>query len=465
MRNQLMTSITLVAASVASVSSAPCGQHLLAEDHLALQRPSQQQKQSPGWAPLRIEWVPGSISALPAGDQSFLLDELIPHAVRWLHAALAVRPWDGVLRAARSCSERFDSTGKCAKEGPPPVCGIAAGGGGLSIPSDLLDSLEVCTSCSRFGSCSGCSSSAAGEGAEADFVLIVSAVATEACSDGVLAYAGTCQRDRFDRPIFGQANFCPGALSSAPQDLDAQVATAVHELVHALGFSHASWALWCAVHRCCLNASARIFLCFLPRHVMHVRAYLASFHRRHEDGTPRTPRGRDGLPPLVDATCFDGITRKVRKPSPSTLVVAAERGLWVNRIVTPRVVSVARELFNCTSLTGVELETEPESAGHCYGSHWEQSFFPDEFLAPRDAHVSINVEFSSVQVSKVKPIRRTALTLAALEDSGWYKANYSLAEPFEYGRGSGCDFVAGLQYKRCLRELRVGRASHCDLPP
>lgn len=189
------------------------------------------------------------------------------------------------------------------------------------------------------------------------------------------------------------------------------------------------------------------------------------FHRRHEDGTPRTPRGPDGLPPLVNATCFDGVIRQVRQPSSNTLVVAAQRGLWTNRLVTRRVVNVARELFNCTALDGVELETEPESAEHCYGSHWDQTFFPDEFLAPRDAHVSINVAFSTVQLSKAKPVRRTALTLAALEDSGWYKANYSLAEPFEFGRPSkrGCDFVAGLQHKRCLRDLSSGRASHCDL--
>ena len=83
--------------------------------------------------------------------------------------------------------------------------------------------------------------------------------------------------------------------------------------------------------------------------------------------------------------------------------------------------------------------------------------------APRDVHVSISVAFSAVQVHKSKPVRRTALTLAALEDSGWYKANYSMAEPFEWGRGRGCDFAAALQYKRCLRDLRSGRSSHCDL--
>lgn len=33
------------------------------------------------------------------------------------------------------------------------------------------------------------------------------------------------------------------------------------------------------------------------------------------------------------------------------------------------------------------------------------------------------------------------LTLAIMEDSGWYRANYSLAQRLAWGRGLGCDFV------------------------
>lgn len=33
------------------------------------------------------------------------------------------------------------------------------------------------------------------------------------------------------------------------------------------------------------------------------------------------------------------------------------------------------------------------------------------------------------------------LTLAIMEDSGWYWANYSLAQRLDWGRGLGCDFV------------------------
>lgn len=33
------------------------------------------------------------------------------------------------------------------------------------------------------------------------------------------------------------------------------------------------------------------------------------------------------------------------------------------------------------------------------------------------------------------------ITLALMEDSGWYKVNYSMASPLNWGKGLGCDFV------------------------
>ena len=36
----------------------------------------------------------------------------------------------------------------------------------------------------------------------------------------------------------------------------------------------------------------------------------------------------------------------------------------------------------------------------------------------------------------------SALTLAALEDSGWYVADYSVAEPLAWGRHRGCTFAS-----------------------
>lgn len=33
------------------------------------------------------------------------------------------------------------------------------------------------------------------------------------------------------------------------------------------------------------------------------------------------------------------------------------------------------------------------------------------------------------------------ITLALMEDTGWYRANYSMAQPLSWGLKAGCDFV------------------------
>eukprot|EP00966_Prymnesium_polylepis_P104242 2414192-Prymnesium_polylepis.1 len=46
------------------------------------------------------------------------------------------------------------------------------------------------------------------------------------------------------QPILGDVNFCPSSVSADPAQLSDQRATAVHELLHALGFTSSSWALF-----------------------------------------------------------------------------------------------------------------------------------------------------------------------------------------------------------------------------
>jgi leishmanolysin-like peptidase len=33
------------------------------------------------------------------------------------------------------------------------------------------------------------------------------------------------------------------------------------------------------------------------------------------------------------------------------------------------------------------------------------------------------------------------ITLALMEDTGWYRANYSMAQPLSWGKDFGCDFA------------------------
>ena len=95
------------------------------------------------------------------------------------------------------------------------------------------------------------------------------------------------------------------------------------------------------------------------------------------------------------------------------------------RLITPAVQAVARHHFNCQTLTGAELENQPtgDSSASCWGSHWEQQ---------------LNTELMSPVTSSHSVL--SSFTLAFFEDTGWYNANYSEAEPLIWGAGKGCGF-------------------------
>ena len=52
-----------------------------------------------------------------------------------------------------------------------------------------------------------------------------------------VVHTATCRTDQYDRPIAGHANFGPNRISTSPLARASQVATAVHEISHALGWS------------------------------------------------------------------------------------------------------------------------------------------------------------------------------------------------------------------------------------
>lgn len=120
----------------------------------------------------------------------------------------------------------------------------------------------------------------------------------------MLAYATSCQKDQYDRPTFGMVNFCPSKISTAPDDYDDQVATALHELTHALGFSS-------------------LFIAYM----------------RNPDGTPRTPRDKYGDPPIrTSGTCHNGkALQYFAEPGSTTVEYYTEREHDVAKLVTPHV--------------------------------------------------------------------------------------------------------------------------------
>eukprot|EP01090_Pellita_catalonica_P010060 TRINITY_DN2141_c0_g1_i2.p1 TRINITY_DN2141_c0_g1~~TRINITY_DN2141_c0_g1_i2.p1 ORF type:complete len:547 (-),score=34.93 TRINITY_DN2141_c0_g1_i2:124-1764(-) len=90
-------------------------------------------------------------------------------------------------------------------------------------------------------------------------------------------------------------------------------------------------------------------------------------------------------------------------------------------LVTPRVLAEAREHFDCPSLNVAELE----NLGDFPSSHWESLRFGNEIITA---------------VGTAYPVF-SRMTMAALEDTGWYQCDYSKAGHLEFGYRKGCSFL------------------------
>lgn len=97
---------------------------------------------------------------------------------------------------------------------------------------------------------------------------------------------------------------------------------------------------------------------------------------------------------------------------------------------TPRVVEWGRKHFACKDLVGIEMEDD--GGKFTAGSHWEKRHVMNEFMSGAPSG------FANV---------KSIFTLALLEDSGWYRANYSHADPLRWGYMYGCGFMTSCDSK------------------
>ena len=89
-----------------------------------------------------------------------------------------------------------------------------------------------------------------------------------------------------------------------------------------------------------------------------------------------------------------------------------------------KVIEVAKKYYNCPTIDGVELENF--GGNGTSGSHWEARILLGEYMN--------GVLYPEEQVI-------SEFTLALLEDTGYYKANYYTGGLMRYGKGKGCDFI------------------------
>jgi leishmanolysin len=92
-------------------------------------------------------------------------------------------------------------------------------------------------------------------------------------------------------------------------------------------------------------------------------------------------------------------------------------------IKTPKVVAAAKKHFGCNNVIGVELENQ--GGVGTMTNHWEARIMLTDYM--------IGVSYDETTISDI--------TLALLEDSGWYKTNNYTAGLFRYGKNQGCSFL------------------------
>lgn len=105
----------------------------------------------------------------------------------------------------------------------------------------------------------------------------------------------------------------------------------------------------------------------------------------------------------------------------SRVVPNTVRGKTVYEIRTPNVLSKGRALLGCDSLSGVEIEDEGGDGSRL--AHWERRVLFEEMMVAAGG-------------SKL-----SALTLAFMEDLGYYTVDYTRARRMVVGSDAGCGFV------------------------
>eukprot|EP01137_Pigoraptor_chileana_P036542 Opistho-2@32345 len=202
------------------------------------------------------------------------------------------------------------------------------------------------------------------------------------CGGNTLAFASYCVLDSLTDRPLA------GRANFCPSKIDtsepdSQFATAIHEITHAMGFSSSAWPYF-----------------------------------RDATGQPRTVRDSNGTPLKSDPS----YQNTVKTYSDATL------GKTVSKFVTETVKAELARHSGCPTIDGAEIEDEGGSG--TAGSHWEERVFFNEYMTG---------------VSKYTAVV-SALTFAMLEDSNWYKADYTYAHTIPWGRKAGCNFYT----QKCL---------------
>lgn len=254
-----------------------------------------------------------------------------------------------------------------------------------------------------------------------DFITTGDGKRNDVCGTGTLAVATSCVLDQWDRPIVGFINFCLGdsnrRLEEEEHSINALPKVDMSNLILESNSETDEFTVEDGE-----VTDKKLIATHEVGHVLGVDSELFLYFRDPTTGIPLTPR------PFQEKNvkCVDGTTSPRIFPDENTVQLStSSQGRLYYDLVTPRIRTVARNQFDCQTLRGARLENNPTGAS-CTGAHFDERIFYSELMGP----------IFSGTTDILSP-----LTLALLEDSGWYKVYYEGAEVSPFGHGAGCAFV------------------------
>lgn len=157
----------------------------------------------------------------------------------------------------------------------------------------------------------------------------------------------------------------------------------------------------------------------LMHEMTHTLGFSSSLFKRFIDSYGNT------LNNIVERGSLDGLSNQIINVEPLTTKL--------------------RNFFGCSNLRGAYMENTGSDA--TAGSHFERRQYAFEAMT---SGLIVQMQYSQ-------------FTLAMLESSGWYVADYSYADPFFFGQGQGCNFLTGSCSPSAFpEEFCSGSGRSCD---
>jgi leishmanolysin-like peptidase len=177
-------------------------------------------------------------------------------------------------------------------------------------------------------------------------------------------------------------------------------------------------------------------------HILGFSPQLYGFYRDSK-GAPLTPRDHvTGLPPMK-GNLFSWSNKVITfKQITDWEIYNGKVNHDIAYMVTPKVKAAVQTHFKCFSN---QFQGAPMELQKWPYYHWENRLFHGEILGGESG----------------KYLVISTITLAGLEDTGWYTADYSYAQKYTWGKGLGCDFAT----KSCLGFMKSQKTNGQPVDP